>query len=73
LFTRVHGLVGWAMAIALFAWGLWSFPLALFGPDRSLIPGDLGDSRFNNYILEHFHQWSLGKVPSYWDAPFMSL
>lgn len=62
---------GVAVVLFLFAYGLFSFPLALFGPDRAMIPGDLGDSRFNNYILEHFHQWTAGKVDSYWDAPFM--
>ncbi len=31
---------------ALLLYGLWSFPLAIFGPDRELIPGDLGDARF---------------------------
>lgn len=61
----------WAFVIGLGLYGLWSFPLALFGPDRALVPGDLGDARFNNYILEHFHQYASGEVASYWDAPFM--
>ena len=46
-------------------------PLGLFGPDRALIPGDLGDARFNNYILEHFHRFITGRTAAYWDAPFM--
>lgn len=62
---------GVALAIALFLIGIWSVPLALFGPDRTLIPGDLGDARFNNYILEHFHRFITGKTDAYWDAPFM--
>ena len=57
--------------IALFAWGMWSFPYALLNPDHALIPGDLGDARFNNYVLEHFHQYVGGGVESFWDAPFM--
>lgn len=57
--------------IVLFAYGTWTFPLAMLGDERKLLPGDLGDSRFNNYILEHFHQYATGKVDSYWDAPFM--
>jgi Fascin domain len=57
--------------VLLFAYGMWSFPLALLGPERALVPGDLGDSRFNNYILEHFHQYATGKVDDYWNAPFM--
>ncbi|MDQ3099867.1 MAG: hypothetical protein M3R08_00650 [Bacteroidota bacterium] len=51
--------------------GMWTFPLAIFGPEHFLIPGDLGDARFNNYILEHFHLFASGKLHSYWDAPFM--
>lgn len=50
---------------------MWSVPLALFGPDRDQIPGDLGDARFNNYVLEHYHRHAEGRPGSYWDAPFM--
>ncbi len=66
-----HRLLNVAVPLLLLAWGMYSFPLALFGPDRSKIPGDLGDSRFINYILEHFHQYAIGNEKSYWDAPFM--
>ncbi len=59
------------VTVGLLFYGLWSFPLSLFGPERARIPGDMGDSRFNNYILEHFHQWATGRVTDYWDAPFM--
>jgi len=57
--------------VALFLWGMWSLPYALLNPDHALIPGDLGDARFNNYVLEHFHQYVGGGVESFWDAPFM--
>jgi len=40
------------------------------GLDFSRMPGDLGDTRFNNYILEHFYKWISHKTRSYWDAPF---
>lgn len=60
-----------AVPVLLFAYGTWTFPLAMLGDERKLLPGDLGDSRFNNYILEHFHQYATGSVDSYWDAPFM--
>lgn len=62
---------GLLVSIALFLTGIWTVPLAVFGPDRTFIPGDMGDARFNNYILEHFHRWSMGEEPSFWDAPFM--
>lgn len=51
--------------------GLYSFPLRIFNNDFSKIPGDLGDARFNNYILEHGHKFLTGKIDKYWDAPFM--
>ncbi|MBV9645066.1 MAG: hypothetical protein JO334_16000 [Verrucomicrobia bacterium] len=33
-------------------------------------PGDLGDARFNMYVLEHGYRWLLGLDPSFWSAPF---
>ena len=61
----------WAIPIALFIAGMYTYPIALLGPQRDRIPGDLGDARFNNYVLEHFHSFAIGKVDRYWDAPFM--
>lgn len=40
-----------------------------FGSDMSRAPGDLGDARFNNYVLEHFFNWTTGQEKSFWDAP----
>jgi hypothetical protein len=51
--------------------GLYLVPLKIFGPDFSKIPGDFGDARFNNYILEHGHLFITGQINSFWDAPFM--
>ena len=34
------------------------------------LPGDLGDTRFNIYILEHFYHWVTGQLNDYWNAPF---
>ncbi len=65
------GLFQWFVPVVLFLVGMWSLPLAVLGPERSLLPGELGDTRFNNFILEHFHQYFIGNVKSYWDAPFM--
>ncbi len=45
--------------------------IRLFQSDYSRIPGDLGDSRLNNYFLEHGYQFVTGKTASFWDAPFM--
>jgi hypothetical protein len=51
--------------------GVWLFPLDILQRDLSVMPGDKGDSRFNNYILEHGYNFLTGKVNNYWDAPFM--
>ncbi|MFN5347906.1 MAG: hypothetical protein ACK5B3_11825, partial [Bacteroidota bacterium] len=51
--------------------GIWLFPLDILQRDLSVMPGDKGDSRFNNYILEHGYNFMIGKVANYWDAPFM--
>lgn len=42
----------------------------MIGFDFSKLPGDLGDTIFNLYILEHFYQFILGNVDSFWSAPF---
>lgn len=34
------------------------------------IPGDLGDARFNMYVLEHGFLWLSGRDSSFWSAPF---
>lgn len=51
--------------------GIYFITLYSTGRDFSCFPGDLGDARFNNYILEHAHRYFTGKEKSYWDAPFM--
>jgi len=63
--------VSMVIVLALFGFGMWSVPVAVLGPQQSAIPGDLGDARFNNYVLEHFYRYATGKEHSYWDAPFM--
>jgi hypothetical protein len=52
-------------------WGIWSVPLAIMQPDLSLVPGDYGDARLNNYFLEHGHRYFTFQIRKYWDAPFM--
>ncbi len=38
--------------------------------DLSRIPGDLGDARFNMYLLEHGYQYITHQVHYFWGAPF---
>lgn len=51
--------------------GLFFFSLQITSPDFSRIPGDLGDARFNNYVLEHAHLYFTGEVKEFWSAPFI--
>ncbi len=56
------------------ALGVFFVTLELLGFNLAFLPGDLGDTRFNIYLLEHAHQYFFtGTVPaeSYRDAPFM--
>lgn len=57
--------------VVLFLWGLWSVPLALFGPDRNMVPDDRGYARLNNYVLEHFHMSLSGREEGHQDGSFM--
>ncbi len=36
----------------------------------TMIPGDLGDARFNSVILEHLYQWVTGTAPKLWSPRF---
>jgi len=55
--------------VLFFIIGIWFVVIRPMGPSFSMVPGDLGDARFNVYILEHFYQWFVGQIDDYWDAP----
>lgn len=55
----------------LFLLGIWYFCLRILGYGLEYIPGDLGDSRFINYLLEHGYAWMTGNTDSFWTAHFM--
>jgi hypothetical protein len=50
--------------------GIYFGVIPYFHLDLSRIPGDYGDARFNNYILEHGYLFFTGKISEYWNAPF---
>lgn len=56
------------VALLLCAVGLALIVAPVILHDR--IPGDIGDGRFNRYVLEHFHLWLTGRTPYFWTAPF---
>tara|TARA_B100000508_G_scaffold140085_2_gene140055 strand:+ start:73868 stop:75451 length:1584 start_codon:yes stop_codon:yes gene_type:complete len=51
--------------------GLYVLISTYFGGDLSLLPGDLGDTRFNLFILEHCYQYFTGAVDQFWNSGFM--
>ena len=57
--------------LLVFIFGLWYFSIRILGMGLEFIPGDTGDSRFINYLLEHGHQYLIGNKTSFWNAPFM--
>ena len=60
----------WALIWGIFALGIGLVVLNQFGPGWSMVPGNLSDGRFNNYILEHFYLWTKSPLQNYWNAPF---
>ena len=60
----------WLEILVIFLLGFWLIVVRPLGPNLSLLPGDLGDTRFNNYILEHDYRWITGQDASLWNAPF---
>lgn len=57
--------------VVLFLWGIWSVPLALFGPDRNMVPDDRGVARLNNFVLEQFHVHLSRRTEAHQDVRFM--
>ncbi len=54
----------------VFVFLCWYVLAPVFGKGFSEIPGDLGDARLNNYILEHGYKYLTGQAPSFWSAGF---
>ncbi len=59
------------LPVLVFIFGIWYFCVRILGVGFEYIPGDLGDSRFINFLLEHGYQWSTGGTDSFWSAGFM--
>lgn len=53
------------------SFSVWLFVINITGISYDFFPGDLGDARFNNYILEHSYQFMCSHLESFWDAPFI--
>lgn len=66
----LRGLLDWLIIIVIFLIGFWLIATQPLGFKLERLPGNLGDTRFNNYILEHDYRWITRDDPSLWDAPF---
>jgi hypothetical protein len=61
---------GWLVVLAAFLVGFANFPLRVVGTDLTHLPGDGGDNRLNNFVLEHGYRWLTGRAGvGFWDAP----
>jgi hypothetical protein len=58
------------LVLGVFVLGFVTTVMPIVGWDLSKLPGDLVDSRFNNYILEHGHRYLHGQEKRFWDARF---
>lgn len=55
--------------VLLFSIGLFGYLLPAVG-HFTMIPGDLGDARFNSVVLEHGFQWLTGQATQLWSPSF---
>lgn len=54
----------------MFVLGLWLVVIWPLGKDFDRMPGGLIDTRYINYVLEHFFRWLNGLDKSFWSATF---
>jgi len=62
-----HPAESWILTTAIGLFGM----VFVVGPSvqHGRIPGDIGDARFNLYVLEHVYRWLVGKTHHFWSAP----
>lgn len=60
-----------ALGVLAFLVGSYQVPLKPVTLAVDSIPGDIGDNRFNNVMLEHGYRWMTGEAASFWHPPFM--
>ena len=65
----LRAIVYWFEILAIFFFSLWLIVIRPLGPNLTRMPSDLGDARFNNYILEHDYRWITGQDSSLMDCP----
>ena len=55
---------GWVVVVAALLIGFTNYPLRVLGGHLDSLPGDAGDNRLNNYILEHGYRCLTGQSRS---------
>jgi hypothetical protein len=68
---KINRIIFSTLPLMAFALGIWYFCIRILGYNFEFIPGDLGDSRFINFLLEHGNRWLRGDDPSFWNADFL--
>ena len=63
------GRADYALLALIFCLGFFGYLMPALGY-FTMIPGDLGDARFNSVILEHGYQWLTGQTPHLWSPGF---
>lgn len=67
----VAGTISWNASVSLTVFGIGVFGYLLNTTNWfTMIPGDLGDPRFNSVILEHLYQWATGAIDKLWHPQF---
>jgi hypothetical protein len=61
--------VEYAFLALIFCLGFFGYLMPALGY-FTMIPGDLGDARFNSVILEHGYQWLTDRTPQLWSPGF---
>jgi len=69
--SGVHNILNWIIPLITCIIGLHFTIIGICQYDLSKIPGDLGDARFNMYILEHGYLYINHIDHTFWNAPFM--
>lgn len=69
--VQQNKLTGRIIVLAVFLIGLLYYCLRITGFGLEFVPGDLGDARFINYLLEHGHRYIIGDVDSFWSPAIM--
>lgn len=63
-FSPYFPFICYLLGISFFCWRVVGF-------NFEFLPGDAGDARFINFLMEHGFQWLSGNVDHFWDAQFM--